>query len=160
MFNKLTPSQQETITSIYDNLCQENKDLLNEAVAKLLSEKTENERKVFVLDMITYIQQDRYLDDKDFYDENLNDILVEVLHFFCTMCHKHISKGDKIPVQLVRDLFIIATVSPIEQEWERMIANSLSYIPLTLAGVTGGENVSTALFTAIISTAFDYEMDW
>lgn len=111
----------------------------------------------FVHNCVAMIIADRQDTAQDYIDENLVPTLVQVLTHFCDWCNKYISYGDRIPDYRISDIFIIASTAHHDY-WHEPIANNLSYIPALVKETQGGKNVSTALFDAIINTAYDYDM--
>ena len=94
---------------------------------------------------------------QDFINEDLIPTLVRVLSHFIDWCNAYITNGDRIPDDRIGDIFTIASTASHDY-WHELIANNLSYIPALVKETQGGKNVSTALFDAIINTAFDYDM--
>ena len=158
MFNALNHDQQQEVNSVIEAIGEtDNEMLTTEAQALLYPGAPDTLAKDLIRNMVARIIADRQETAQDFIDEDLIPTLVLVLSHFIDWCNAYITDGDLIPDYRITDIFAIASTAHHDY-WHEPIANNLSYIPALVKKTQGGENVSTALFDAIINTAFDYGM--
>ena len=158
MFNTLTHTKQQEVNTVIEAIGEtDNEMLTTEAQALLYPDAPDTLAKDLIRNMVARIIADRQETAQDFIDEDLIPTLVLVLSHFITWCNAYIADGDLIPDYRITDIFAIASTAHHDY-WHEPIANNLSYIPALVKETQGGENVSTALFDAIINTAFDYDM--
>ena len=158
MFNTLTPTTQQEVNTVIEAIGEtDNEMLTTKAQALLYPDAPDTLVKDFIRNMVARIIADQHGTAQDFIDEDLIPTLVLVLSHFIGWCDAYITDGDIIPDYRITDIFAIASTAHHDY-WHEPIANNLSYIPALVKETQGGENVSTALFDAIINTAFDYDM--
>ena len=147
MYNALTTEQQEVNALVQ---------ALRQYTAETFPDSTYLTHE-YVHEHVAMIIVDRQDTAQDYIDDGLIPTLVQVLTHFCDWCNKYITKGDRIPDDRISDVFTIASTAHHDY-WHVAIANNLSYIPALVQSTQGGKDVSTALFDAIINTAYDYDM--
>ena len=154
MFNTLTRTEQQEVNTVIEAIGEtDNEMLTTEAQALLYPDAPDTLAKDLIRNMVARIITDRQETAQDFIDEDLIPTLVLVLSHFIDWCDAYITIGDRIPDYRITDIFAIASTTHHDY-WHERIANNLSYIPALVKETQGGENVSTALFDAIINTAF------
>lgn len=157
MFNALTHTEQQEVNTIIEAMGETDNEMLTNKAQALYPDAPDTLAKDLIRDMVAMIIADRQDTAQDFIDEDLIPTLVQVLNHFIGWCNAYITNGDRIPDYRITDIFVIASTAHHDY-WHEPIANNLSYIPALVKETQGGKNVSTALFDAIINTAFDYDM--
>lgn len=156
MFDDLTTTHQEEVLAIAGAIDDAAMLELIEKAGKLFPNHDADRHKGFIMDMLAEIfitfEEETH---QDYIDGGLIPTLTQVLSHFCDWCSLYITAGDRLPYRRVADIFVIATTAS-HDHWYEPIANNLSYIPALVSNTKGGKDVSTALFDAIINTAFDY----
>lgn len=158
MFNTLTTEEKQQVKSIVDMIDVADIKVLHQYTVKMLPDVSYLTHIEFVHDLVAIVLDDQNTTAQEFIEEDLIPTLVQVMTQFCSWCSKYITKGDRIPNDLIGDIFTIARTA-YHDYWHVPINNNLSCIPALVQATQGGKDVSTALFTAIISTAFDYDME-
>ena len=158
MFNTIIHTEQQEVNTVIEAIGEtDNEMLTTKAQALLYHDAPDTLAKDLIRTMVARIITDRQETAQDFIDGDLIPTLVLVLSHFIDWCNAYITDGDRIPDYRIGDIFTIASTAPHDY-WHEPIANNLSYIPALVKETRGGEGVSTALFDAIINTAFDYDM--
>lgn len=157
MFDILTYNEQQEVITVIEVIGEADNEMLMTKAQALYPDAPESHAKGLIEDMVAMIIADRQATAQDFINEDLIPILVQVLSRFLDWCNAYIANGDRIPDYRITDIFTIASTAPHDY-WHEPIANNLSYIPALVKETQGGKDVSTALFNAIINTAFDYDM--
>ena len=157
MFNTLTHTEQQEVNTVIEAIGETDNEMLTTEAQALYPDAPDTLAKDLIRNMVARIIADRQETAQDFIDEDLIPTLVLVLSHFIDWCNAYITNGDRIPDYRITDIFAIASTAHHDY-WHEPIANNLSYIPALVKETQGGKNVSTALFDAIINTAFDYDM--
>lgn len=157
MFNTLTHTEQQEVNTVIEAIGETDNEMLTTEAQALYPDAPDTLAKDLIRNMVAMIIADRQETAQDFIDEDLIPTLVLVLSHFIDWCNAYITNGDRIPDYRITDIFAIASTAHHDY-WHEPIANNLSYIPALVKETQGGKNVSTALFDAIINTAFDYDM--
>lgn len=157
MFDLLTYNEQQEVITVIEAVGEADNEMLMTKAQALYPDAPESHAKGLIEDMVAMIIADRQVSAQDFINEDLIPTLVQVLSHFLDWCNAYIANGDRLPDYRITDIFTIASTAPHDY-WHEPIANNLSYIPALVKETQGGKDVSTALFNAIINTAFDYDM--
>lgn len=157
MFNTLNHNQQQEVNTAIEAIGETDNEMLINKAKALYPDAPISHAKDFIRGMVAMIIADRQETAQSFIDEDLIPTLVQVLSHFIDWCNVYITNGDHIPDYRITDIFAIASTAHHDY-WHEPIANNLSHIPALVKETQGGKNVSTALFNAIINTAFDYDM--
>lgn len=157
MFNALTHTEQQEVNTVIEAIGETDNEMLTTKAQALYPDAPDTLAKDLIKDMVVMIIADRQDTAQAFIDEGLIPTLVRVLSHFIDWCNAYITNGDRLPTDHIADIFTIANTANYNY-WHEPIASNLSYIPALVQSTQGGKNVSTALFIAIINTAFDYEV--
>lgn len=150
MFNQLPHNQQQDVVRIMNALDETVKDL-RPITAELMPDSSYTNHLEFVRDMVANIV---------FYNdiqEDSSPYVAETLLFTTTIMAKYIKRGDTLPLEYASDIYILLSSTSHEPDyWQDLIKSNLDtmadYLP-------NGENVSTAIFKAVLNTAFDCLMN-
>ena len=157
MYNTLTTEQKQEVNTVIEAIGETDNEMLTTKAQALYPDAPDTLAKDLIRNMVAVIIDERQETAQDFINEDLIPTLVRVLSHFIDWCNAYITNGDRIPDDRIGDIFTIASTASHDY-WHELIANNLSYIPALVKETQGGKNVSTALFDAIINTAFDYDM--
>lgn len=158
MFNHFNHDQQQEVNTVIEAIGETDNEMLTTKAQAFYPDAPVSHANDLIKDMVAIILDDRQETAQKFIGEDLIPTLVRVLSHFLDWCNAYITKGDSIPDDRIADIFTIASTSHHDY-WHAPIANNLSYIPALAKSTQGGKNVSTALFNAIINTAYDYDME-
>lgn len=154
MYSQLTYTEQQEVNTLIEVIGEADIEMLVNKVHALYPDAPATVAKDHIQNMVATIIARHQDTAQDFIDEDLIPILVQVLIHFIGWC-KYISSGDRIPNECITDILTIARAA-IHDDWHELITKNMACIPSLVRSTQGGKNVSTALFIAIINTAFDY----
>lgn len=157
MYSQLTYTEQQEVNTLIEVMGEADIEMLVNKVHALYPDAPATVAKDHIKNIVATIIARHQDTAQDFIDEDLIPILVQALSYFCDWCNAYIARGDRIPNECITDILTIARAA-IHDDWHELITKNMAYIPSLVRSTQGGKNVSTALFIAIINTAFDYDM--
>lgn len=155
MFNQLSHKQQQDVMRILGALDTKE---LRQMIGVLIgnTDIIDPHAHAIVRDMIAYIVfNNDYVADDDELDETV-PYVEEALTFLTEIMANYIRRGDKLPLEYANDVYILVSTSHNENYyWQTIIKDNLS---MMVNSIPDGKNVSTAIFKAVLNTAYDCVM--
>lgn len=149
MFNQLPHNQQQDVMRIVNALDDQD---LRPLTTVLIGDDNLTEHHALVRDMVAHI----VLNNDGVADaDELGDTLpcvAEALMFTTTIMTDYIKQGDTLPIEYTSDMYILVSTSHnANYYWQDLIKDNLN---LMTNSMPDGKNVSTAIFKAVLNTAF------
>lgn len=151
MFKQLLPNQQQDVMRIVNALDETVKDS-RPITAELMPDSSYTNHLELVRDMVAHIVfNNDGVADADELDDTL-PCVAEALTFTATIMTDYIKQGDTLPIEYTSDMYILVSTShEANYYWQDLIKDNLN---LMANSMSDGKNVSTAIFKAVLNTAF------
>lgn len=154
MFYQLNNADQVSTIKLMD-ICD-----LSEAdhdLTILIGHDSKVEKQHLVRDLISEIV---FNHDPDCSEPDEVSCVEQAIILFLDLAAKYIKNGDTLPTETVGDLFLMVGATHEDNTyWAELIDGNLATAKRSLASVSGeASNVTTAIFRAVIATAYDFYM--
>lgn len=149
MFKQLSHDQQQDVMRIMNALDDQD---LRPLTTVLIGDDNLTEHHALVRDMVAHIVLNNDgVADADELDNTL-PCVAEALTFTATIMTDYIKQGDTLPIEYTSDMYILVSTSHnANYYWQDLIKDNLN---LMTNSMPDGKNVSTAIFKAVLNTAF------
>ena len=156
LFNQLSHSQQKDVARIVEALDETVKDL-RPITAEFMPDSSYLEHLELINDMVSYIVfNNDSVTDADELEDTL-PLIAEALTFTLKIMADFINQDDTLPLEYVNDIYVLLNASACgNYHWQNVIKDNLRLIKIQMPD---GENVSAAIFKAVLNTAFDCLMN-
>lgn len=152
LFNQLSHSQQKDVARIVEALDETVKDL-RPITAEFMPDSSYLNHLELINDMVAYIVfNNDDVADADELEDTL-PLIAEALTFTLKIMADFINQDDTLPLEYTNDIYVLLNASACgDYNWQNVIKDNLRLIKIQMPD---GENVSTAIFKAVLNTAFD-----
>lgn len=155
MFKQLSHDQQQDVMRIVNALDDQD---LRPLIIALAGDSNLTEPHPLVRDTVAHIV---FNNDETAGVDEMEDTLpcvAEALSFIIEIMADHIKQGDMLPIECASDIYILVSTSHnANYYWQDLIKKK--NLNLMTNSMPDGENVSAAIFKAVVNTAFDFVMN-
>lgn len=159
LYSKLTPAQRNDVRTLLAVMDCEKKAGILSCLTELIganNEQTPQQAMNCLTELVAQLVLECELTAADVIESNLLHPLAQSILYFCQWSVDYLLPTDRIPVHILTDLYNLNTLT-FSDNWVEVIETNLNRIA-TYSQNTNGNNVTTALFEAIINAVYDSVM--